>query len=210
MHLISERFWFCLYYKCFSYLSWMAPALIFLTSVYNRIFVFKAGFLACCYDLKRNSLEDPNLKCRQKLSNQNDMKLAGYSFRLNNYVKIPPPPHFFRIFQSWRRHSSRSTNLSFLLTQYCSHLQEARHCLQDHTWHIKEENRALRKELLGLIQQTRVLYQHKKQLEEQHKVLLREKDYANNLQDQRNKRQERLYQTFGLKNDGEGWFCLES
>lgn len=93
---------------------------------------------------------------------------------------------------------------TYLLTQYCLPLQEARHCLEDHTSRIKEENRALRKELLSLIQQTRVLYQHKKQLEEQHKVLLREKDYANNLQDQRSKRQERLYETFGLKNDGEG------
>eukprot|EP00795_Rhopilema_esculentum_P009033 gene9033-16676_t len=76
---------------------------------------------------------------------------------------------------------------------------EARQCLQDHTWRIKDENRALRKELLGLIQDTRVLYQHKKQLEEQHKILSREKQYADKLHDFRYERQEALYEGFGLK-----------
>ena len=71
--------------------------------------------------------------------------------------------------------------------------------MQDHTWRIKEENRVLRKELLGLIQQTRVLHQHKLQLEEQHKVLSREKQYASNLQDIRSKRQDMLYKGFGLQ-----------
>ncbi len=78
-------------------------------------------------------------------------------------------------------------------------LQEAQRCLQDHTWRIKEDNRALRKELLGLIHQTRVLHQHKKQLDEQHKILTREKQYANNLQSLRTKRQGEIYKTFGLK-----------
>ena len=31
------------------------------------------------------------------------IKSVGYTFRLNNYVKIPPPPNF-PIVQSWRRH----------------------------------------------------------------------------------------------------------
>jgi len=80
---------------------------------------------------------------------------------------------------------------------------EARQCLQDHTWRIKEENRTLRKELLGLIQQTRVLYQHKLQLEEQHKILSREKQYANSLQSIRSKRQDILYKGFGLHSGNE-------
>ena len=82
-------------------------------------------------------------------------------------------------------------------------LQEARQCLQDHTWRIKEENRSLRKELLGLIQETRVLYEHKKELQEQFNVLSREKQYAENLQNVRTKRLDTLYKGFGLKNDGD-------
>ena len=42
-------------------------------------------------------------KSRQKLSKKNDIKLVGHTFRLKNYVQIPPP-HCFRNFQSWRRH----------------------------------------------------------------------------------------------------------
>eukprot|EP00794_Sanderia_malayensis_P009017 gene9017-9981_t len=76
---------------------------------------------------------------------------------------------------------------------------EAQRCLHDHKFRIKEENRFLRKELLGLIQETRVLHQHKKQLDEQHKILIREKQYASHLQSLRKKRQDEVYETFGLK-----------
>ena len=42
----------------------------------------------------------PNPKSRQKLSKKNGIRFIGYTFRLKNSVN--PPPHFFRIFQSWR------------------------------------------------------------------------------------------------------------
>ena len=48
----------------------------------------------------------PIPKSRQKLSKKNGIKLVGYTFRLENYVKIPPP-HFSWIFLSWRRHCNR-------------------------------------------------------------------------------------------------------
>ena len=39
----------------------------------------------------------PNSQSRQKLSMKNGIKLVGYTFRLKNYVKIPPISlRFFR------------------------------------------------------------------------------------------------------------------
>lgn len=32
----------------------------------------------------------PDSKSRQKFSKKNDIKIAGYTFRLKNYVRIPP------------------------------------------------------------------------------------------------------------------------
>ena len=73
----------------------------------------------------------PNSQSRQKLSMKNGIKLVGYTFRLKNYVKIPPP-HFSQIFQSWRRHclntvqhtvqlkGSTDLKLQKLLVRFCN------------------------------------------------------------------------------------------
>ena len=45
-------------------------------------------------------LVHPNSQSRQKLSMKNGIKLVGYTFRLKNYVKIPPPPIPLRFFRA--------------------------------------------------------------------------------------------------------------
>ncbi|CAH1794050.1 unnamed protein product [Owenia fusiformis] len=81
--------------------------------------------------------------------------------------------------------------------------KEAFACLNDHTDHIKIENRALRHELLKLIRKTRALHEHKAQLEEQKKQLLREQQYANDLKKIRSSRQHQVYKNFGLLDEEE-------
>ena len=76
--------------------------------------------------------------------------------------------------------------------------KDAQQCLNDHTVKIKRENRSLRKELLELIQKTRALHKHKLELQEQKKVLLREQDYANDLQTIRKERTEDLFASHGV------------
>jgi len=62
-------------------------------------------------------------------------------------------------------------------------------CLNEHASNIKLENRALRAELLELINKSRVLNSHKKELEEQRKELLREKQYSEDIHRLRGQRQ---------------------
>ena len=57
-------------------------------------------------------LVTPNPKSRQTLSKKNGLNLVGYTFRLKNYVKIPPP-HFSQIFQSWHLLSPDQTKSFF-------------------------------------------------------------------------------------------------
>ena len=52
----------------------------------------------------------PNPKSRQKLSKKNGIKSVGYTFRFKK--KSKSPPHFRRIFQSWRRHCGNSVSFS--------------------------------------------------------------------------------------------------
>ena len=42
------------------------------------------------------NLLPPSPKSRQKLSKKIAIKLVGYTSRLKNYVKIPPPPSFLK------------------------------------------------------------------------------------------------------------------
>ena len=76
--------------------------------------------------------------------------------------------------------------------------KDAQQCLYDHTIKIKFENRSLRKELLELIQKTRALHKHKLKLEEQRKVLLREQEYAKDLQKIRKHRINNMFESHGL------------
>ncbi|XP_031575101.1 coiled-coil domain-containing protein 153-like, partial [Actinia tenebrosa] len=59
--------------------------------------------------------------------------------------------------------------------------QEARHCLEEHTNNVKNENKILRQQLLQLIRRTRALHEHREELEAQHKALLREIQYGRDL-----------------------------
>nr|CAB3228240.1 coiled-coil domain-containing protein 166-like [Phallusia mammillata] len=65
-------------------------------------------------------------------------------------------------------------------------------CLGEHAESIKVENRALRAELLELINRSRILNQHRKELEEQRKDLLREKQYSEDIRRLRGQRQQRI------------------
>lgn len=76
--------------------------------------------------------------------------------------------------------------------------KDAHQCLQDHSVKIKFENRALRKELLELIQKTRALHKHKLDLEEQRKILIREQEYAKNLQKIRINRFDNMHESHGV------------
>ncbi len=80
-------------------------------------------------------------------------------------------------------------------------LQEAIHCLNEHTTRIKSENRNLRQELLKLIQKSRTLNAHKSALEEQQKELLREQQYAADLKRLKGTRQHKVLKSFGLLDD---------
>jgi len=51
---------------------------------------------------------------------------------------------------------------------------------------------------LELIQETRALRKHKLELEEQKKTLLREKEYALNLERLKKTRDKKMYEAFGL------------
>jgi len=62
-------------------------------------------------------------------------------------------------------------------------------CLNEHASNIKLENRALRAELLELINKSRVLNTHKKELEEQRKELMREKQYSEDIHRLRGQKQ---------------------
>ncbi|EDO44923.1 predicted protein [Nematostella vectensis] len=81
--------------------------------------------------------------------------------------------------------------------------QEAKHCLDDHTQKIKEENKVLRHELLMLIRRTRALHEHREELQAQHKALLREVQYGRDLKKLSGTRQNRLYKSFGLHMNAE-------
>lgn len=76
--------------------------------------------------------------------------------------------------------------------------KEAYLCLHDHAIKTKHENRALRKELLELIQQSRAMHQHKLELEEQRKVLLTEQEYSKKISKLKKERSHKLYETFGV------------
>lgn len=71
--------------------------------------------------------------------------------------------------------------------------KEAMQCLTEHTDRIKLENRALRRELLSLIQTTRALNEHQKELEDQRRQLIREQNYVNDLKKLREMRQHKSY-----------------
>nr|KAG5713877.1 hypothetical protein BaRGS_024504 [Batillaria attramentaria] len=71
--------------------------------------------------------------------------------------------------------------------------KEALQCLTEHANHIKLENRALRRELLSLIQTTRALNEHQKELEDQRRQLVREQNYANDLKKLRENRQSKPF-----------------
>lgn len=77
-------------------------------------------------------------------------------------------------------------------------LQEARHCLEEHTNNVKNENKILRQQLLQLIRRTRALHEHREELEAQHKALLREIQYGRDLKKLQGTRQNRLYKSFGI------------
>ena len=74
-------------------------------------------------------------------------------------------------------------------------------CLTDHTNHIKLENRALRQELLSLIQTTRALNEHQKELEDQRRQLLREQNYATDLKKLREMRQQKSFKGVAMVED---------
>ena len=74
-------------------------------------------------------------------------------------------------------------------------------CLTDHTNHIKLENRALRQELLSLIQTTRALNEHQKELEDQRRQLLREQNYATDLKKLREARQQKAFKGIAAAED---------
>ena len=73
--------------------------------------------------------------------------------------------------------------------------------MHEHAIKIKYENRSLRHDLLELIQRTRALHKHKHELEEQKKTLLREKEYALNLERLKKTRDKKMYEAFGLAKD---------
>lgn len=79
--------------------------------------------------------------------------------------------------------------------------KEAMQCLTDHTNHIKLENRALRQELLSLIQTTRALNEHQKELEDQRRQLLREQNYASDLKKLREMRQQKAFKGVSVADD---------
>jgi len=81
--------------------------------------------------------------------------------------------------------------------------KEARNCLQQHSQRIKLENRALRRELLQLIQQTRALHSHKLKLEDQKKIIIREKEYADHVRMLREERRKNLYESYGIEEQEE-------
>ena len=56
--------------------------------------------------MPRGGLVPPIPKSRQKLSMKYGLRLVGYTFRLKNNVKIPPP-RVSQMFQSWRRHCQK-------------------------------------------------------------------------------------------------------
>lgn len=76
--------------------------------------------------------------------------------------------------------------------------KEAMQCLTEHTNRIKLENRALRRELLSLIQTTRALHEHQKELEDQRRQLVREQNYANDLKKLRETRQQKSFKEVSL------------
>jgi len=76
--------------------------------------------------------------------------------------------------------------------------KEAHNCLVSHTKQISVENRALRRELLSLIESSRALHIHKRELEDQQKVLARDQEYANNIQMLRETRRDDIYETYGM------------
>ncbi|KAK7112122.1 coiled-coil domain-containing protein 166-like [Littorina saxatilis] len=79
--------------------------------------------------------------------------------------------------------------------------KEAMQCLTDHTSSIKLENRALRQELLSLIQTTRALNEHQKELEDQRRQLLREQNYATDLKKLREMRQQKSFKGVTIGDD---------
>ena len=65
-------------------------------------------------------------------------------------------------------------------------------CLAEHADSIKQENRALRAELMQLIKKSRVLVEHKKELEGQKKELIREQQYSEDIRKLRGERQKKI------------------
>ena len=47
------------------------------------------------YKVRRCENGDPNSQSRGKLSKKNGIKFMGYTIRLQNHVKFPPPPSQF-------------------------------------------------------------------------------------------------------------------
>ena len=66
------------------------------------------------------------------------------------------------------------------------------------TQRVKEENKQLRKELLGLIRKTRALHEKRQELEGQHKSLKHDLQYGKDLCRIQGTRQNRLYKSFGI------------
>merc|ERR1711976_607246 len=81
--------------------------------------------------------------------------------------------------------------------------KEAVQCLNDHTQHIKHENRQLRHELLLLIRKTRALHEHRQHLEDQKKQLLLEQQYSQDLRTLRTARQHKVLKSFGMLDTGQ-------
>ena len=75
-------------------------------------------------------------------------------------------------------------------------------CLAEHADNIKQENRALRAELMQLIKRSRVLVEHKKELEEQKKELVREQQYSEDIRKLRGDRQQKIMRKLELSSVG--------
>ena len=87
------RLWYPGYMVLHSFAFFHAPHTKFGLASGNRI-ATGTSFTPMAAPRGTGGIRPPILKSRQKLSMKNGIKLVGYTFRLKNYVKIPPPPPF--------------------------------------------------------------------------------------------------------------------
>jgi len=73
-------------------------------------------------------------------------------------------------------------------------------CLDEHASSIKHENRALRTELLELINSSRVLNARKKELDDQKKELIREKQFSDDIRRIRKQRNQQIIKMLDRNN----------